>query len=253
MPVDEYLKSVLERYFLPSGPESPAELAANDLLDPIRQWAGHYLVATEFVGSYATNTRIRGGTDIDILVSLGPRTPMDAPRLYEHCFTWLKQHGYNPRRQNVSIGLQHHGLEIDIIPARQEWGSSGNCTLCEVERKRPVRTNPQEHVKYTLAAGRTLEIRAIKVWRDFHKLRFPSFYLGLAVIDALRQRPRDLLAGNVELALKYLRDIFPGVPFRDPANSENRVSDDLLEHERLAIADAAKKSLAASDWSQVLR
>lgn len=249
---DEYIRSVLARYELPSGPDSPAEGAAADLLPAIKSWAGRYLVGTEFTGSYAKGTRIKGATDIDILISLGPRTPMDAARLYEHCFAWLRRNGFSPKRQSVSIGLMRHGLAVDIIPAKQLWDSSCDHELFETERRRTVRTNFGANVKYVRNSGRITEIRAIKVWRLQRNLHFPSFYLELAVIDALRRRPTDLLTGNVELALKYLRDVFPGVPFRDPSNPENRVSDDLLEHEKLAIGDAAKESLLLDDWTGII-
>jgi len=249
---DAYISSVLARYELPAGPDSPPEKAAAELSRAIRQWAGRYLVEIQFVGSYARGTRILGSTDIDILAALGPRTPMDPGKLYEHCFAWLKCHSFTPKRRRASIGLEFHGLAIDIIPAKQEWGASGDYQLFTTERQRVVRTNFTTHRKIVEKSGRQREIRALKIWRENHHLVFPSFYLELVVIDALRNRPADLLAGNVEVVLKYLRDIFPGVPIRDPANPENLVSDDLLGHERLAIGDAAGESLKQDFWNQVL-
>lgn len=249
---DAYVRSVLERYELPAGPESPAEKAAAELHAPIRQWAGRYLVDIELAGSYVRGTRIRGSTDIDLLAALGPRTPMDAAKLYEHCFAWLKCRSFNPKRRRASIGLEFQGLAIDIIPAKQEWGASGDYQLLTTERQRTVRTNFAAHNKIVEKSGRQREIRALKIWRDNRGLVFPSFYLELVVIDALRNRPADLLAGNIEVVLKYLRDIFPGAPVRDPANPENLVSDDLLQHEKLAIGDAAGESLKQELWNQIL-
>jgi len=249
---DDYVRSVLARYELPSGPGSPAEKAAAELHEPIRRWAGRYLIGIQFAGSYLHRTRIKGATDIDLLLALGPRTPMDAPKFYEHCFAWLKSHAFAPRRRRVSIGLDYHGLAIDLIPAKQEWGASNDYQLFATERRHAVRTNFETHQKTIEKSGRQREIRALKVWRDNRGLVFPSFYLELVVIDALRNRPADLLAGNVEVALRYLRDVLPGVPIRDPANHENLVSDDLLEHEKLAIGDAAGESLKQKLWNQVI-
>lgn len=249
---DAYVSSVLARYELPAGPDSPAEKAAAELSESLRKWGGRYLIDIQFAGSYVRGTRIRGSTDIDLLAALGPRTPMDPARLYEHCFAWLKCHSFNPRRRRASIGLEFQGLQVDIIPAKQEWGSSGDYQLFTTERQRAVRTNFDTHRKIVEKSGRQREIRALKVWRDNRGLVFPSLYLELVVIDALRNRPADLLAGNVEVVLKYLRDIFPGAPVRDPANHENLVSDVLLEHEKLAIGDAAGESLKQKFWNQVL-
>lgn len=252
MTAEGYIRAVLGRYELPTGPDSPAEKALTNLEPYIREWAGRYLVEILPTGSYAKATRILGGTDIDILISLSYRTPRDASQLYEHFFLWLKRHDFKPRRHPVSIAITHQGLEVHLLPARQEHASSAKHQLYATERRRVTTTNLSAHVKFVTGSRRTVEIKVIKLWRMLHELRFPSFYLELAVIDALRQRPYDLLAGNIEVALRYLADVFPGVPFRDPANPDNRVSDDLLEHEKLAIADAARRTLLLSDWSKVI-
>jgi hypothetical protein len=249
---DEYIRTVLRRHELPMGPDSPAGIAFEALKRPAKEWAGRYLLDVTLTGSYAKGTRILGSTDLDILISVGPRTPMDMEKLYEHFFAWLKRNRFDPKRKNVSVGLQRHGVSVDLIPAKQEWGSSNNHQIYETIRRRTISTNLDVHVKYVLDSGRVAEIRAIKLWAHLRNLRFPAFCLELAVIDALRHRARDLLTGNVELSLKYLRDVFPGVPFRDPANPQNRASDDLMEHEKLAIADAAKETLLLRDWAKII-
>jgi len=83
---DDYVRSILTKYELQTGEGSPAEVAAAELMQPITEWAGRYLQGISFCGSYAKGTRVRGATDIDILVSLGPRTPLDADKLYERLF-----------------------------------------------------------------------------------------------------------------------------------------------------------------------
>ena len=98
---DAYVSSILAKYDLPSGEGSPAELVAADLKKPIIEWAGRFLLGIHFCGSYAKGTRVRGATDMDLLVSLGPRTPLDTDKLYERFFDFLKGKGYNPRRQSV--------------------------------------------------------------------------------------------------------------------------------------------------------
>ena len=83
MSPDDYVRLVLSSYDLPSGESSPAELAALELRPSITEWAGRFLLGIGFCGSYANGTRVKGATDIDILVSLGPRTPLDADKLYD--------------------------------------------------------------------------------------------------------------------------------------------------------------------------
>jgi hypothetical protein len=249
---DAYVRSILAKYDLPSGEGSPAELVSADLKKPITEWAGRFLLGVRFCGSYAKGTRVMGATDIDLLVSLGPRTPLDADKLYERFFDFLKRRGLNPRRQSVSIGLQHHGLAVDLIPARQEWGGSNDHRIFQTEHQRVTRTNFDTHLKVVKESDVIEEIRLLKIWRNLRNLRLPSFCLELAVIDALRRHAHHQPAANMEVVLQYLKDILPGAPIRDPANFENRVSDDLLKHEKVAIAEAAAESLKRADWAKIV-
>ena len=56
------------------------------------------------------------------------------------------------------------------------------------------------------SSGRIDEIRLLKTWRTLHGLRFPSFYLEMAALDALRYALRGNVAVNVLRCLEYLRD-----------------------------------------------
>jgi predicted nucleotidyltransferase len=249
---DDYVRSILTRYELQTGEGSPAELAAAELMQPITEWAGRYLQGISFCGSYAKGTRVRGATDIDILVSLGPRTPLDADKLYERLFDVLKRKGLKPNRLSVSIGLELRGLVIQVIPARQEWGGGNDHRIFETEHQRVTRTNLDTHLKVVKESGWVDEIRLMKIWRNLRGLRLPSFCLELAVMDALRRSQPNQPAANMETALLYLKDTFPNAPLRDPANFENRVSDDLLKHEKIAISDAASDSLKQGTWGKVV-
>ncbi|MEO0069242.1 MAG: nucleotidyltransferase [candidate division WOR-3 bacterium] len=252
MTPNNYIRWVLAKYELAEGTTSPAEKAVEELKPLLKEWAGRYLLNLTLCGSYAKGTRVKGGTDIDILISLGPRTPLDMAKVYEHFFNWLRKRGFTPFKENIALRLSYHGLAIHLIPAKQEWGTTNDHLIFETTRNRITRTNFDAHIKLIRAAGRASEIKALKIWRSLRGLRFPSFCLELVVIHALRQQPHDVLAGNMERVLKCLRDEFPTTPFRDPANYENIVSDELLEHEKLAIADAAAESLTQTTWSKII-
>jgi hypothetical protein len=146
----------------------------------------------------------------------------------------------------------HHGLKVDLIPARQEWGASNDHRIFETEHQRVTRTNFDTHQRIVRESDLIEEIRLVKVWRALRNLRLPSFCLELVVIDALRRRAHHQPAANMEVVLHYLKDVLPNAPIRDPANFENRVSDDLLKHEKIAIAEAAAESLKQKDWGHVV-
>jgi hypothetical protein len=249
---DAYVRSILAKYDLPGGEGSPAELAAADLKKPLTEWAGRYLLGIHHSGSYAKGTRVKGATDIDLLISLGPRTPLDVDKLYERLFDFLKKKGFKPVRQSVSVGVCHRGLELHLIPARQEWGGSNDHRVFETAHQRVTRTNLDTHLRVVKESDVIEEVRLLKVWRNLRNLRLPSFCLELMVIDALRHKAHHQPSKNLETVLVYLKEVFPNAPIRDPANFENRVSDDLLKHEKIALADAATESLKQADWGKIV-
>jgi hypothetical protein len=252
MSPDDYVAAIVKRYELPDGPEAPATRAATDLAEMIKPWAGRCLMGTTPTGSWAKGTRIRGSTDLDLLILLGPRTRGTPAQIHQSLFAFLKRGGHAPRQHNVGIGMQYSGLMVDLIPARQEWGSGDRVALFETERGRVTITNLDEHVRLIRESGRVEDIKATKIWRDLRGLRFPSFYLELVVLDALRHRAHHQPGANLLGTLEYLRDNFAGTSFRDPANSENKVSAELTEHEQLAIAAAAGKDLKEEDWNRII-
>ncbi|MFO7674836.1 MAG: hypothetical protein R6X12_00755 [bacterium] len=253
MSPDDYVAAVLKRYDLQDGPESPAARTAGVLAELVKPWSGHCLIGTMPTGSWAKGTRIRGSTDLDLLVLLGPRTRGTPEKIHHSLFAFLKRNGHSPRQRNVAISMQFRGLLVDLVPARQEWGSGSKAAIFETERGRPTVTDLDAHVRLIRDSGRVADIRALKVWRDLRGLRFPSFYLELVVLDALKRRPRNQPADNLLVTLEYLRDNFAGTSFRDPVNVENKVSTELTEHEQMAIAAAAGETLQVGDWERIIR
>ena len=92
----------------------------------------------------------------------------------------------------------------------------------------------------------------MKAWREQKRLTFPSFYLELVTIEACRGRIVGDLSKNVWATLAYVRDNIKTAVFIDPANTNNRISDDLTGTEKQALADAASKARQATNWNQVV-
>lgn len=90
----------------------------------------------------------------------------------------------------------------------------------------------------------------MKLWRNQKNLDFPSFYLEMVVIEALRGS-HGTLSQNVVRVLTYLRDTFMTARFVDPANTNNVISDDLTLVERSAIASRASMALTQT-WGDVV-
>jgi hypothetical protein len=188
-------------------------------------------------------TPVRGESDVDFFISL--QTTMPLQDVYEGLFNLLSSPNLKPHKQNVSIHINYLGTEVDLTPGRLQIGGSGDHSLFVRRKNTWKQTNIATHIKTVRGSGRMQEIRAIKIWRNCHRLDLPSFYLELTTIEALRGRQQGTqLAQNVFDTLGYIAGNLVNARVIDPANTGNVISDDLTQAEKLTIASKAKESLA---------
>ena len=161
--------------------------------------------------------------------------------------------GWQPRQQNVSIGIKYDGIKLDIVPSKIQQGYRNYHSIYKRKQNSWTQTNVSMHVDTVINSGRTKEIKAIKIWRILHRLDFPSFYLELFVLDALRYRSLNQVASNVMNVLNTIADSLSTTRLVDPANSNNVISDDLTYNEKQKIAKQARESACMPNWGQIIR
>ncbi|HIJ90068.1 MAG: hypothetical protein OEV89_04810 [Desulfobulbaceae bacterium] len=249
---DEYILSILKKYEVPRGPESAAEQAANRIAPKILRWAGDWLDTLSYSGSYAKQTAVHGVTDADLFISLKPEMPGSLQKIYDELFTLAALHGWNPRRQNVSIGVSINGINLDLIPGRAQTGDESYHDLYWLKTESSRQTNVNLHVETVAQSHRLREIQAIKIWRHIHQLDWPSLYVEIFVINALTGRNTDSLSHNVLHALDMIGERLETTSIIDPANLDNALSNDLTPEEKKTIADQAKKSAAEQHWEDII-
>jgi len=249
---DAYLQEILSRLRVDTGPHSPVRNVQAMLRPSLQAWGGQYLTGMNPSGSFAKGTAILGGTDIDIFASLSPDTPSNLEGIYTTLFNRLYEDGFNPRMQNVSIGIQVGGYSVDVVPARRHSNVGEFHSLWRRKAQTWTQTNVMTHINTVRNSGRAGEIMILKIWRRQQGLTFPSFYLELVAIEACRGRRLGALSENVWAALAYIRDRITTTVFIDPANTNNRISDDLTVAEKEAVANAAAVARHATIWSQIV-
>lgn len=161
-------------------------------------------------------------------------------------------YGYTVRRQNVSINVKVNGLDVDLVPGKRHDALSKDHSLWRHKAKTWTKTNVLKHISTVTSAGRINETRIIKLWRNQKGLDFPSFYLELSVIEALRNHTFGSFARNVMTVFHYLKDKFPNARIVDPANTNNILSDDISDRERNTIQQAAIRATAAPIWEEIV-
>lgn len=219
----------------------------------INTWANGHTYELKPSGSYAKGTAITETTDVDIFISLNPSVA-DC-NSYEHVYSslcaCLNSSGYTAREQNVSLGIKHGIIHVDVVPGVQYDLYSGDHNLYKSKQKIWTKTNIDKHIGYVRDSGRTFDIRAIKIWRKLKKLDFPSFYLELSVIEALQGAPYDDPANNFRRVMNYLATDFLNKTIHDPAVPSKEVSDDLNFEERKKIKEAALATTAGT-WEEAI-
>lgn len=252
MTQDEYVESILAKYAVPRGPNSPAERLGALVAGPIRTWGGQQLNALEYSGSYAKETGVHGMSDVDIFISLKADTAETLKELYERLFLLAQKEGWAPRRQNVSVGINVNGIRADLVPAKVQSGYQNYHSLYRSKQDTWIQTNVKLHIDTVRASGRQREIRAVKTWRTLHGLDFPSLYLELFTIQALAGRSKADLAANVLTALSTIGSSLVSTRIEDPSNTNNLISDDLTREEKALVARAAAASAVEQSWARII-
>lgn len=251
-PGDAYLRQVLGRH----NPESLVPLlnrAFSELHAPLSRWAGSYLNEVRPSGSVVKGTAVLGQTDLDIFVSLRATAEMSLHEIYDSLYEFLKANGLSPRAQDVSIGIKHLDLSIDVTVGRQHPTVSQYHSIYRSRQRTWTQTNVDAHIDKVTRSSRQDEIRLVKIWRHQKRVPLPSFLLEVAVLEALSRTPQGDLVSNLNAIFRYLATRFRTARLVDPANTNNIVSDDLTEREKLYVAAHAALALRADRWDKVVQ
>lgn len=251
-PADVYLRRILRREMVDTSMTSPLRKVQTTLWPVIWTWANGHLLSVEPSGSFSKGTANASGTDIDLFISVSPNVVEGLGEIYNKLERALQAAGYKTRRQNVSINITVSGQSVDLVPAQRQNLMLDNHSLYRRKADTWTKTNVTAHARHIALSGRTEEIRVMKLWRDQMGLDFPSFYLELTVIRALRRSAFGDLASNVSKVFEFLRDDFLKARVEDPANMNNVISDDLSVADKLRIVAAGKWARSTLYWRDIV-
>jgi len=244
-----YLQDILQKYAVNV---TGAKAAANTIYPVIQRWGNNYLLKAEFSGSLAKGTGVNIGTDADVFLSVSSNTPGTLADLYNTLYNAVTQSGYVARKQNVSIGTTVNGYKIDLVPGRRQSQYGNDHSLYKSKTASWMQTNCNTHMNYVINSNRIDEIKLAKIWVHLHHLEFPSFYLEMAVIDALKYSAIGDLSNNFWRVLEFFRDSLTSARYIDPANTNNIISDDLSLAQRQAVSNQARLSRNQQNWGGIV-
>lgn len=250
---DQFVMNVFNKYHVKKELDPLTNMfVITPLHNVVKEWAGSCLNGVEFSGSRAKGTATTLSSDFDLFISLKHDTDNTLKEIYDSLFNFLVHKGYKARKQNVSIGVHHWNTDVDLVPAKKHAGNTNDHSLFISKQGTWRQTNVSKHINMVKNSGRIVEIVLLKVWRKLHNLDFPSIYLELTVLEALKGRSKSDPANNFLVLLDYLRDEFVDKTIVDPANTNNVISDDLYKYEKDAIRKKAKESRSQQYWKDII-
>jgi predicted nucleotidyltransferase len=222
--------------------DSPETALERRLGQQLQVWSPRFLRVIRS-GSVAKGTAVRGGSDLDLLLSFSSTEEGSLRSLYDDVGRWLESHNFEVRRQRVSLGIEWSGHKVDIVPGRRE-GQHGNVHhLHNFRTKTWTKTDLNKHASQVRDSGRLDEIRLLKIWRNNLGLDWPSLYLELFVIDALYGARHGWVHTNL---LRTWQDLASGGLARricDPSNPSNVLSTLIDDATKRVIAEEAAMAL----------
>lgn len=250
---DEYVMQVVNKYKLPNAIDT---FTQTNLIIPLKQlvttWAGGCLEDIYLSGSRAKGTAVNLSSDLDLFISLKSITNNTLKEIYNSLYYHIEQAGYKVRKQNVSIGVSIGEKQVDLVPGKKRAGFTNDHSLYISKRDTWTQTNVITHINTVKNSGRINEIILTKIWRKLHNLDFPSIYLELSVLEALKGKQTASPSSNFWSVLEYLNDNFVDKRIFDPANTNNMISDDLYKYEKEAIQRKAKESRGQKYWRDII-
>lgn len=124
MTADAYLQTILAREAVNMTATSPVRGVQAILQPVLNEWGGLQLRTVHPSGSFAKGTANHSGTDIDLFISLKSDTTNTLKEIYTTLFNKMKEKGYAPKQQNVSINIRVGNYDVDLVPAKHQGGKA---------------------------------------------------------------------------------------------------------------------------------
>lgn len=255
----DYLIQILNKYQAKNLYSYSSQIST--LKSILQTWASSCFSEILESGSRAKGTAIHLASDVDFLVSLTSGCNENnggLKSIYDSLYSKLKANYSNVRKQNVSFRIRLSDLEVDVTPARKYSGNTNDHVLYVSKKDTWQKTNIQKHINDVSQSKRTNEIKLLKIWRELHKIDFPSIYMEYLIIQTILYNKSTDTANLADNFLYILKELSKesNNPLNsnivDPANSNNILSNLLSVNEKNLIIRKAQESAKQEYWRDII-
>jgi hypothetical protein len=206
-----------------------------------------------YAGSYGKKTMIRECYDLDIVVYWPKDSRYTIKGIYDGVGKRLSERWVvNPKTVSWEIPFEG-GFHIDVVPGRALDSNYIEANLYRKDTGTTLKTSLKTHIDTVRDSGRRDVIRLLKLWRERRNVPFKkSFLLELMTIYGCSEVSLMNLEEQAIAGLEYIRNNIEATRVKDPANTNNSLSDDISARDKTRIRIAAQAALDARYWSEVL-
>lgn len=251
MTVQDYLQALLEQQNL-----TEQELnVLRGLRDRVQTLLSNLEGSPRFyyAGSYGKKTIIRERYDLDVVIYWPRTTNYTIESIYKGVGKQLKKEWniVNPKTVSWEIPFDG-GFHVDVVPGRALADDYKEANLYRTDTETTLKTSIKTHINTVKNSGRRDAIRLLKLWRERKQVPFKkSFLLEIMTIEGCKGVSSTDLSEQVLSALIYIRDNIETAQVKDPANSNNSLSDDISASDKRLIKNAAQAALGVKFWSEM--
>ena len=249
----EYLKQLLAGQDLDTDQIATLQRCRKAIQDQVAQLNG--TPRFYYAGSYGKKTIISDCFDLDIVAYWPDDCGYPLKEIFNAVGSILQQKWKSARPKNVAWTISFQGsFHIDVVPGRALDKSYRDANLYRSDNNSPMKTSIKVHIDTVRSSGRQDAIRLMKLWNVRNGAPWKkSLPLELLTIEALKGTSSTDLEQQLFKVFRHMCNTIARVRIVDPANSNNIVSDEWTDNDRIAIKLAAQTAIDAKLWSHVFR
>lgn len=206
-----------------------------------------------YAGSYGKRTIIREKYDLDIVIYWPQGFSYTIKELYDSVGKKLKTVWTTVNSKTVAweIPIQRN-FHIDVVPGRALDAQFFEANLYRTDTGTTLKTSIKTHIDIVRSSNRRDAIRLLKLWRERKQVPFKkSFLLEMMTIEGTKGI--NTLPEQVMAALAYIKNNIETAQIKDPANSNNVLSDDIQAVQKQIIKNLATTALGSRTWDDIFR
>ena len=243
---NEYLGSLLEGQKISDEEKNLLKEHRNEVEEVLREAFGGEPII-KFAGSKAKHTMIKENYDLDIVCYFPSTNNNTLKELHDSVQSALsKKYHIFPKASAVRIlnlenNISNGEYHIDVVPGCfiDETNHDAFLHVIYGDRER-IKTNIKTHIEYISESGCRDLIKLTKLWVCRNKLPFKTFVLELFVVNTLSDfEEKDNYEAAFKEILQKLSEQIDTVSLKDPANSNNVVTQTMSDAEKLVIKGQA--------------